>query len=73
VGVICHFALIRSSKHVVINAGPNMKVSLKKQDSQVPQQARRREGFLLSYVLKPGNDVELILADKDHIVKEVHQ
>ena len=59
---------------IMINNGPKMKVSLKKEDGSNPgaQQMRMRSMYMLRMVLKEGNDVELVLANKDIIVKEVH-
>src|SRR5262249_36123114 len=59
---------------VMINNGPKMKVSLKKDVAINPgdQQMRMRSVYMLRTALKEGNEVELVLADKDNIVKEVH-
>jgi len=59
---------------IVMQKGPRFNISLKKEAApKGPQDATRaRNTAILGYVLKTGNEVEVVLSDKDNQVKEVH-
>jgi hypothetical protein len=57
---------------IVMATGPRLKASLKKEtEPKTSEPSRRRDAAILGYVLRDGNELELILGDKD-IVTEVH-
>jgi hypothetical protein len=58
---------------VVLPAGQEMKASLKKASAATQgSQGQRQALQALASVLKIGNEVELVLAEKENTVKEVH-
>jgi hypothetical protein len=59
---------------VAMGTGPKTKVSFKTESTpnQRDQMMRRRGMMMVGYALREGNEVELVLADKDSAVKEVH-